>query len=471
MTSLLSCENLRITAPDGSILLDDMNIELRHGTRLAIMGPSGSGKTSLLRAILNDLPTGFTRSGSVLLAGEEHAAKTQAARKRIADSVAYLPQDAGASLTPTMRIGALLREAISTGSPSPQRMVEQVLDMVRLPHDSAFLRRRPWQLSGGQQRRIALARALARGRPLLILDEPTAGLDPETRGHVLGLLAHLSEQLSSALLLVTHDRAAAEALRCDVHHLHHEGHAVPSVLRRDTTAELGVEPALVARDATIVDAGGGTISPRMTLELRPREITALRGVSGGGKTTIARIFAGLLPLRSGTIELHGSRLPQDLRYRTVAQRRAIQLVRQNADDAFNPRRSVHQSLRDARPSIDPVTLLPGLRLTPNLLARRPHQLSGGQRQRFALVRALSLRPAVLLLDEPTSALDPETAFHVLATIRKAADEGAAVLFITHDDSPRSDYFDRAFTLVDGSLAADVPRVRNDQPQACPEAPR
>ena len=195
-----------------------------------------------------------------------------------------------------MRIGALLREAISTESRSPQRMVEQVLDLVRLPHDPAFLRRRPWQLSGGQQRRIALARALARGRPLLILDEPTAGLDPETRESVLGLLAQLSEQLNSALLLVTHDRAAAEALHCDVHHLHNEAHTIPSVLQRHRTTGLGVEPALVARDATIVDAGGGTISPRMTFELHPREITSLRGSSGGGKTTIVRTFAGLLPL-------------------------------------------------------------------------------------------------------------------------------------------------------------------------------
>lgn len=465
MTPLLSCETVGITAPDGHILLDELSVELRPGARLAVMGPSGSGKTTLLRAVLDDLPARFTRTGSIVLAGEEHRIGTRSTRKRIADSIAYLPQDASGSLTPTMRIGALLREAISTNAPSPQRLVEQVLDAVRLPHDVAFMRRRPWQLSGGQQRRVALARALARQRPLLILDEPTAGLDPETRRHVLDVLAHLSEQLNSALLMVTHDRAAADALHCDVHHLHGRQQATPSILPRRNPTQSHLEPALALQDATIEDADGGTIASRMTLDLHPGEIIVLRGASGGGKTTIARTLAGLLPLRAGALQLHGSPLPGNLRQRAVAQRRAIQFVSQNANDAFNPRRTIHQSLLDARPSMDPVTVLPAMQLAPELLERRPYQLSGGQRQRLALVRALSLRSAVLLLDEPTSALDPETALHVLATIRKAADDGASVLFITHDESLSSDYFDRAFTLVEGSLMQDVLHMRTDQPLA------
>ena len=456
MTPLLSCETVGITAPDGHILLDELSVELRPGARLAVMGPSGSGKTTLLRAVLDDLPARFTRTGSIVLAGEEHRIGTRSTRKRIADSIAYLPQDASGSLTPTMRIGALLREAISTNAPSPQRLVEQVLDAVRLPHDVAFMRRRPWQLSGGTAAQGgSRPRAGAATSPSRILDEPTAGLDPETRRHVLDVLAHLSEQLNSALLMVTHDRAAADALHCDVHHLHGRQQATPSILPRRNPTQSHLEPALALQDATIEDADGGTIASRMTLDLHPGEIIVLRGASGGGKTTIARTLAGLLPLRAGALQLHGSPLPGNLRQRAVAQRRAIQFVSQNANDAFNPRRTIHQSLLDARPSMDPVTVLPAMQLAPELLERRPYQLSGGQRQRLALVRALSLRSAVLLLDEPTSALDPETALHVLATIRKAADDGASVLFITHDESLSSDYFDRAFTLVEGSLMQDV----------------
>lgn len=228
------------------------------------------------------------------------------------------------------------------------------------------------------------------------------------------------------------------------------------------------KPTLTMQNARIVDAGGGTISSCVTLKLAPRQITVLRGASGCGKTTIARTFAGLLPQAAGTLELHGSPLPRELRHRTVTQRRAIQLVRQNADDAFNPRRTIHQSLLDAQPSIDPVTLLADLQLSSELLERRPHQLSGGQRQRFALARALSLRPDALLLDEPTSALDAQTSRQVLATIRKAADDGTAVLLITHAGSPLDGYVDRALTLMNGSLVPDAPHASEGQP---PQRPR
>lgn len=468
MTSILTFKDLRITAPDGRILIDEMNMELRDGTRMAIMGPSGAGKTTLLRALLDDLPVGFTRTGSISLGGEEYQADTPTTRKRIADSIAYLPQDAGASLTPTMRIGVLLREAASASTSSAQRIVEEVLDTVGLPHDRAFLRRRPWQLSGGQGRRVALSRALVRERPLLILDEPTAGLDPHTRMQVLDLLARLSEQLNSALLMVTHDRAAADTLHCERHYLQDRRQTVHAGPRPGGSVRSDTKPTLTMQNARIVDAGGGTISSCVTLKLAPRQITVLRGASGCGKTTIARTFAGLLPQAAGTLELHGSPLPRELRHRTVTQRRAIQLVRQNADDAFNPRRTIHQSLLDAQPSIDPVTLLADLQLSSELLERRPHQLSGGQRQRFALARALSLRPDALLLDEPTSALDAQTSRQVLATIRKAADDGTAVLLITHAGSPLDGYVDRALTLMNGSLVPDAPHASEGQP---PQRPR
>lgn len=462
MSPILSCNDLRITAPGGRILINDLSLELGPGARAAILGPSGTGKTTLLRTILDDLPVGFTATGSINLAEEQYRADTFSSRSRVAASIAYLPQDAGASLTPTMQIGALLREAVPPKSPSPQRTIEQMLDTVRLPHDADFLRRRPWQLSGGQQRRVALARALARQRPLLILDEPTAGLDRNTRQHVLMLLSQLSDRISSALLLVTHDLAAAKALRCDIRYLEGSRWKAPSAPVRLSTERRNTPPILAMRDATIVDGGGVTVTPRLTLELYAGDVTTLRGASGSGKTTIARTLAGFTPPRSGTLELGGTPLPTLIGQRTIAQRRSIQLVRQSAHDAFNPRRIIRQSLADARPAVDPVRILPALGLDPDLLDRKPHQLSGGQRQRFALVRALSVRPEVLLLDEPTSALDPATAHQVLDEIRRAAEDGVAVLLITHDDSIDVGQMDQALTLTEEGLQHDALPVNDSQ---------
>lgn len=451
MTSVLSCADVRLTAPDGRVLVEDLRLDLAVGERTALLGPSGAGKTTLLRAILDDLPTGFGRSGSIRLGGEERRSGTSAARRLVADTVAYLPQDAGASLTPTMRIGSLLREAMPEATPDRRRVLQRVLDDVLLPHDVAFLRRRPWQLSGGQQRRVALARALAQGQQLLVLDEPTAGLDPDTRRRVLTVLARLSDRLDSALLLVTHDVAAAEALRCELRYVQGPLPTPPVESRRDRGSRGATSPTLSLRDATIIDAGGKAVSRSVTLELAAGEITVLHGASGGGKTTLVRTLTGLMPMTSGVLELRGARLPGALRHRTVDQRRAIQLVRQDAHDAFHPRRTIRQSMLDARPSIAPGTLLPAVGLAGELLERRPHQLSGGQRQRLALVRALAVRPSVLLLDEPTAALDPGTADQVLATLRKVADDGVAVLIVTHDTLLGAAHADRTLTLQGGVL--------------------
>ncbi|WP_449277141.1 ATP-binding cassette domain-containing protein [Leucobacter sp. GX24907] len=190
-------------------------------------------------------------------------------------------------------------------------------------------------------------------------------------------------------------------------------------------------------------------------------VTALRGASGGGKTTIARTFAGFASLGAGRLEFRGSALPNIPRHRTRAQRRAIQLVTQHTSSTFNPRRTIRQSLLDARPEIEPSSLLSRLHLDHELLDRFPHQLSGGQQQRLALLRALSVRPDVLILDEPASALDPETSQRVLATIRGIVDEGSAVLLITHDDAPRHEIIDDAFELARGSLAR-TQRARCDR---------
>ncbi|OYN90232.1 ABC transporter ATP-binding protein [Parenemella sanctibonifatiensis] len=444
--TLLACDGVRLTAPDGRVLLDKLDLAVSLGDRLAVMGPSGSGKTTLLRAILDTLPPGFEYAGEIRLDGAVHRPGARDTRARIIRTIATLPQDAGGSLTPTMRVGALVREA----APGRDRQrVTEVLAMVGLPSSREFLRRRPWQLSGGQQRRLALTRALVRDRPLLVLDEPTAGLDPESRRQVLQVLGDLSRELSSALLLVTHDRAAAQTLGCDIHDLAPVVAATTARQRR--TPARSAQSVLALRDATLVSAAGDTIAERVNLDLRACEITALRGPSGEGKTNLARTIAGLLPLRAGTLELHGAPLPSGLRDRTVAQRRALQLVRQSADDAFNPRRSIRQSLHDTRPNIDPATLLAALDLSPDLLERRPHQLSGGQRQRLALVRALSVAPEVLVLDEPTSALDHAAAQRVIAAVRAAAERGAAVLLITHDDSLEADNFDRTLLLQGGQL--------------------
>ncbi|WP_409180894.1 dipeptide ABC transporter ATP-binding protein [Amycolatopsis sp. VS8301801F10] len=190
----------------GNAIVRDLGFELGRGEVLGVVGESGSGKSTLALALL-----GFARAGATITGGQVvvdgvdllslPAAELRRARGR---KVAYVPQDPATALNPSLRVSTQLTEGMD--QPALAR-VRQLLDTVGLPGDDAFLRRRPRQLSGGQQQRVALAMALAAGPRLIVLDEPTTGLDVVTQSRVLGLVRDLCRTQDLAAIYVSHDLA------------------------------------------------------------------------------------------------------------------------------------------------------------------------------------------------------------------------------------------------------------------------
>ena len=218
----LEVSDLEIRLADAPAdVVSEVSFGVRSGEVLGLVGESGSGKTTVALALL-----GHARRGLVITAGEVRldgvdllhlpAAELLAVRGR---KVAYVPQDPAAALNPALRVGAQLREALQVhrgvvGDVGAR--VAEVLAEARLDTSPDLLRRYPHQLSGGQQQRVVLAMAFACRPSLIVLDEPTTGLDVTTQRHILDTVRSLCNSYGVAAVYVSHDLAVVAGLVADV---------------------------------------------------------------------------------------------------------------------------------------------------------------------------------------------------------------------------------------------------------------
>ncbi|MGN6551893.1 MAG: ABC transporter ATP-binding protein [Pararhizobium sp.] len=180
-----------------------VSFDVARGETLGLVGESGSGKSTVARAVMGLLKPA---AGTIEFAGERIGDLGGAERKLYRRRVAMMFQDPVGSLSPRLTVRSLLTEPFRIHGVTDRdltREVDRLLRMVGLSPD--FARRYPHQLSGGQARRVGVARALALSPDLVIADEPTAGLDVSVQGEVLNLLARLQDELGIAILIITHN--------------------------------------------------------------------------------------------------------------------------------------------------------------------------------------------------------------------------------------------------------------------------
>jgi len=200
-------------------VVSDVTFDIAAGEILGVVGESGSGKTTVGLALLGHARRGLRiAGGSVLLGGRDILALSDEQLRRLRGAtVSYVPQDPASSLNPALRIGLQLREVLEAhvrdrdGGQVDERVAEMMRE-VALPDDRGFLRRYPHELSGGQQQRVGLAMAFANRPSLIVLDEPTTGLDVTTQAHVLSTVRELATLHNVAALYVSHDLAVVAAI-------------------------------------------------------------------------------------------------------------------------------------------------------------------------------------------------------------------------------------------------------------------
>ncbi len=455
-------------------ILDSVDLAIEPGERVLLAGPSGAGKSTLLSVAAGLVPryVAGTVEGELALATDRVAIvfqspEAQMVAPTVREEMAFGPENRG-------RPAAEIR-----------RLIDRLAESLGLAN---LLERSPASLSGGEQQKVALAAALALEPALLLLDEPTSYLDPDSTRTFFELLDGLEPQ--TAILIVEHkldqaldkvgrvlfldgdgritDRGSPDRLDLDEFLPWRLAHLAlperPPAAAANHPASAGL---LSAADVSHSYDGKRKVLDGVSLAVSPAEIVVVMGRSGAGKSTLLGRLAGLLPGRAGQVllsELDVARARPSQRYgrllalpqnpehfflrETVADELALASSRGAARSRGGPgpgATSGHAAALDG-PGAEAARLF---RLE-SLLPRSPFSLSEGEKRRLNLACAFLDDRPLLLLDEPTYGLDYDAFEQLTLSLRLLASRGAATIVVTH--SPELSWLvaDR-IVLLEGGL--------------------
>lgn len=200
-------------------VLRNLSLTIGQGEAYGLVGESGCGKSTVALTVVRYLPRNGSITGGAISLDGQNVMKldAEALRRARAESVSMVYQDPGKALNPSIRVGRQLTEIFELGGVSRRAATDRAIAMlnrVRISDPVSVMQRYPHQLSGGMQQRVAIAMALANDPSMLILDEPTTGLDATVEAEVLDLIAQLRQELSASILFISHNLAVVSNM-CD----------------------------------------------------------------------------------------------------------------------------------------------------------------------------------------------------------------------------------------------------------------
>lgn len=453
---------------DSKVLSSIPDLQIEKGKTYGIIGESGSGKSLFLLAVMGLLPKELSVSGTLECKTPEALISllkcdSNSLRNLRGKTMGMVFQEPLSALNPQRKCGWQLLEALAVHQKMQRQRAEETclnaLKEVGIEQPERIFNAYPHQISGGQRQRVMIAMATIHKPALVLADEPTTALDPETAEKVLETLVQVCRKMGSSLILVSHDLPLVEKYCNHISVMQH-GHTVVSGPLNDVLLEGKMHPYVKAlKDAlpkgkrerlpsaseifTAQNLGKTYHTKKndfkalqnISFALRKGEGLAILGYSGSGKTTLAKILTGLETANDGSVLFNGNSI---LNKKPTG----VQMVFQDPFSSLNTEVSNFDTLQEvlnlrgirgeqAKTTIK--NLFDQVGLDQGLLERFPHQLSGGQRQRLCIARALAVNPQVLVLDEAVAALDPLVQKQILDLLRHIQEEtGVIYLFITHN---------------------------------------
>ena len=494
-------------------VLDDINLEISEGEIVGVIGRSGCGKSvfiHLIRGIDNPPTEGkiiyhvsrCKKCGRIefqSMAGQKCPKcdgtlekldvdfwnpKNEDLKEAIMQRTSLMFQRTFALYGDDRVIDNVMRALDDVNYPADKAINRAIdlLEEVRLGHRLTHVAR---DLSGGEKQRVVLARQLAREPFFLCADEPTGTLDTKTAQIVHGLLKQAAKSLNMGMVITSHFSQVLEEA-CDRAVLLDDGKIVkigsPEEIVKEfmknckddtvyAAQELGgpivrakdVHKKFIAVDRGVINAVNG-----VTFEINEREVFGVIGVSGGGKTTLSRMIAGIYEPTSGHLDVRVGDEWVDMKKPGFENRgrakQYIGLLHQEYD--LYPHRTIIDNLTDAIGLEFPKELavrkaMITLRMAGftekkahDVLNRYPPSLSEGEKHRVALAQILIREPRIILLDEPTGTMDPITKVDVKHSILHAREEmDETFVIVSHDMEFIRDVCDRCMFMRDGEIVA------------------
>jgi len=468
-----------------TVALDGIDLELRSGSMVGLIGPDGVGKSSLMALLAG---ARSVQQGTVEALGGNMADARH--RRQVCPHIAYMPQGLGKNLYPTLSVEENLQffgRLFGHAAAERRRRIDRLTAATGL---HAFLARPAGKLSGGMKQKLGLCCALIHDPDLLILDEPTTGVDPLARKQFWDLIAGIrSERPGMTVLVATAYMDEAERfdwlVAMDAGKILASG--TPSELhRRTATASLEeafiallpderkrghhaivIPPLVLGADMPIaIEARGLTMRfgdftavDHVDFQIRRGEIFGFLGSNGCGKSTTMKMLTGLLPASSGQAWLFGSEVDSG----NLATRRRVGYMSQGfslyteltvLQNLVLHARLFHVAPAQIAPRVQQMMARFDLEGVPDAL---PESLPLGMRQRLSLAVAMVHAPELLILDEPTSGVDPVARDDFWQLMIDLARKDQVTIFISTHFMNEAERCDRISLMHAGRvLVSDTP---------------